>query len=111
MPNRWPYSNVGLRMRALGDTSGEGKTLQRADKRYRSLLQVASDVVWTASASGELVEPQIAWQDYTGQSWEQAKGFGWVEALHPEDRSAVMRDWLNAVAAGAIYSTKGRVWS
>jgi PAS domain S-box-containing protein len=91
--------------------SGNSEAFLGADKRYRSLLEVAFDVFWTASPSGELVEPQIAWQDYTGQSWEQAKGFGWVEALHPDDRSAVKRDWLNAVAAGAVCSTKGRVWS
>jgi len=98
-------------MNALGHTIGASEALRRADKRFRSLLMVTSDVVWTASASGELIEPQIAWQDYTGQTWEQAKGFGWAEAIHPDDRSSVMRDWLSAVATSSVYRTRGRVWS
>lgn len=84
--------------------------LEAREKRYRSLVAVISDVTWVADPSGAFVEPQPAWQRYTGQHWEQHRDFGWTDALHPDDREDIVRDWMRSRAREAEFSTRGRLW-
>ena len=41
-----------------------------------------------------------SWLDYTGSSREQAMGWGWASAIHPEDFDRVVANWQAALAAG-----------
>ncbi|MES1209028.1 MAG: PAS domain S-box protein, partial [Pseudomonadota bacterium] len=101
-----------LVVRDLAQVALEIDALRRSDGRYRSLLLATASVIWVTNAEGELVEPQPSWQQFTGQSWEQACGMGWIGAVHPEDRDRVMRDWAATLRASAsVFSTQGRVWS
>ena len=79
--------------------------------RFRSLVAVITDVPWTADANGNFSTPQAAWAWYTGQSWEEYRGLGWIEALHPDDREELKKSWLQACASRSAYiSAHGRVW-
>ncbi len=62
------------------------ESLQASEARYRSLILAASSIVWSANLHGNVVEPLAAWEAYTGQSFEQYRGQGWTEAIHPADR-------------------------
>ena len=67
-----------------------------SEERYRSLVSVITDVPWTTDASGAFVGPQPAWQAYTGQTWEEYRGLGWMNAIHPDDRERITGDaWQN----------------
>ncbi|MES1205914.1 MAG: PAS domain S-box protein [Pseudomonadota bacterium] len=121
LPTSWTFGSVQtaeggllfvLVVRDLAEVALEIDSLRRNDSRYRSLLLASASVVWVTNARGELLEPQPPWQDYTGQSWEQACGTGWIQAVHPEDRDRVMRDWAETLRASAsVFSTHGRIWS
>ena len=63
--------------------------LRLSEERYRSLVGATTSVVWTTNAAGEFVEPQAPWEAYTGQTWQQHEGRGWLAALHPEGRAAI----------------------
>src|SRR5947199_6627677 len=52
-----------------------------SERRYRSLLTAISQVVWTTDAEGR-VEDIPQWRALTGQSVDEVKGFGWLNALH-----------------------------
>ncbi len=41
------------------------------------------------------------WYEYTGQTREEAAGWGWQTAHHPEDLLRVMEEWPKALATGA----------
>lgn len=83
--------------------------LRRSEERYRSLVDATAAIVWTASSTGEFVADQSSWSAFTGQSVEQLRGRGWLEAVHPADREQTMRHWAAAVAAGAVYETEHRL--
>ncbi len=85
--------------------------LRASEQRYRTLLSAMSQVVWVADEEGRFVTQQPAWQAYTGQSWEQHRGTGWISAVHPEDRSRVLESWSTAVRSGAAYEATYRLWS
>jgi len=85
------------------------KALQLSEERYRSLTIATSQIVWTTNPVGEVVEDMPSWRAFTGQSKEAIKGHGWINALHPEDRSRVMANWLQAVATGSIFDIEYRL--
>jgi signal transduction histidine kinase/ActR/RegA family two-component response regulator len=67
-------------------------------------------VPWTTDAGGAFVAPQPQWAAYTEQSWNEMRGFGWANALHPDDRAAVLDLWRAALERGDRYESTGRVW-
>lgn len=88
---------------------GENLLLQ-SEERYRALVSVLTSIVWTTDAHGSFVEPQPAWEAYTGQSWEQHRDWGWMKALHPNSRERIEDVWVQAVASQSIYQADGLLW-
>jgi len=68
--------------------------------RYQALVEASAQIVWTADATGAVVEDSPSWRSFTGQTCEQWKGFGWLDTLplHPEDRERISELWQRAVA-------------
>lgn len=83
--------------------------IRRRERRYRSLVQATSVVEWLVDPAGAFVEPQDSWETYTGQSWEEHRGFGWIEALHPEDRPAFTARWFQARDARVPFEARARL--
>jgi PAS domain S-box-containing protein len=79
------------------------------EQRYRSLVQATTAMVWDTPASGEFEVPQPSWSAFTGQTFEQLRGWGWLDAVHPEDRAETGRIWSAAVATRSIYEVEHRV--
>lgn len=71
--------------------------LKRSENRYRSLAEATNDYVWLTSADGRLTTGQPGWSAFSGQSFEQYRDFGWLQAIHADDRERVRRSWLEHV--------------
>ena len=84
------------------------KALQESEERYRSLVLATSQIVWTTDAEGQ-VEDMPSWRAYTNQSESEVRGWGWLEALHPEDRDRTAQIWSNAVQTKSLYETEYRI--
>ena len=84
--------------------------LQESERRYRSLVSIITDIPWTTDPLGGFAQPQEAWSAYTGQTWEQQKGFGWSEAIHPDDREPIEVRWAESLENQSLYETGGRLW-
>ena len=85
------------------------KALIDSEKRYRSLTLATTEIVWTTNADGEVVEDLPAWQEFTGQTMQEAKGRGWNDMLHPDDRQRARSVWSEAVKAGKFYEIEYRL--
>ncbi|TDC43660.1 PAS domain S-box protein [Micromonospora sp. KC213] len=82
-----------------------------ADRRFRTLVEASTAVIWTADAVGLIIEPQPSWEAYTGQCWTQYRGSGWGSALHPDDRPRIEVAWREALASQApLFEAEGRLW-
>jgi len=82
-----------------------------SEARYRTLIQAISQIVWTRSASGEFVERQLAWEEFTGQSLDEYLGWGWLDVIQEEDRLRVKQNWKRAVEAASPYYAEYRLLS
>ncbi|TWU38999.1 Autoinducer 2 sensor kinase/phosphatase LuxQ [Novipirellula aureliae] len=83
---------------------------QRLKARYEALLLGTRSIVWTTDPEGQFVEPQISWQRYTGQSWDQHAGRGWFDAFHPDDRAEFRELWHLAVSQNSNFRAQGQIW-
>ncbi|MEH1832810.1 MAG: PAS domain S-box protein [Nostoc sp.] len=89
--------------------SEQQAALRDSEARYRSLAEASASIVWRAAPWGNVVDDIPTWQAFTGQSPEQYKGWGWVEALHPEDRSSMVAIWKQAFPTRSVAVAEYRV--
>lgn len=84
--------------------------VRRAEHRYRSLVRASSQLVWRTPADGRVIDlPE--WREFTGQSQEEVRGWGWLDAVHPDDRELTREAWQKAVAAGDMFEAEYRLRS
>jgi PAS domain S-box-containing protein len=85
------------------------EAIRRSEERYRSLVQGGAQVVWVADPDGEITEDCPEWRWITGQSVEEYLGRGWLDAVHPEDRDRVARDWRECIGSAKLFDDRYRV--
>jgi PAS domain S-box-containing protein len=66
----------------------------------RALLDAIPALVWRTSADGSAELFNRRWLDYTGLSGDEARGWRWSAAVHPEDRERLIRAWRDILASG-----------
>ena len=93
----------------IDDQKRARETAQRSEQRYRSLVAASSQVVWLLDAECRVTTDLPEWREATGQSFEQSMGYGWMEALHPDDREHARDLWRWAVETRTIYENECRV--
>ena len=85
------------------------QAIREAEARYRALVMAGAEMVWRANAQGEGIFITPTWQNLTGQNEEQMRDFGWLEAVHPDDRERSNRLWKQAVHDRHAYENELRV--
>ncbi len=83
--------------------------LRDNETRYRSLVQASSQLVWSTGADGFNVEPQNSWLEFTGTTWADEQGWGWLNAVHEADRERIRESWARAVATKTMYVERERL--
>src|SRR5215470_8152136 len=82
--------------------------LAAAEQRYRALVRATSSLVWTSAADGQMTDV-TEWCEYTGQSFGQIQGWGWLDALHPSDREGTLAAWHYAFSMRSPCETEFRI--
>lgn len=85
------------------------KALALSEERYRSLTLATSQIVWTMNPQGEMVGDLPMWCEFTGQSLEDAGGWGWLNALHPDDRERTAGIWSESLRNRSHYRSEFRL--
>lgn len=83
--------------------------LRDSEQRYRTLVDTISQVVWLTNAEGSIDADNPSWGGFTGQSWEEYRGWGWLDAIHPDDRERTAQVWREAVADVKMYEVEYRL--
>lgn len=83
--------------------------LLKNEGRYRSLVTATAHIVWTTNAQGELIGDNPDLRKYTGQSFEQIKGWGWLSTIHSDDQKKTAEAWSKAVETRSIYEIEYRM--
>ena len=85
------------------------QALRESEERYRALALATSQMVWRADAAGNNLWTSNSWRDQLGWEGDKAKGYGWLDLVHPDDRPRVEKDWREAVSSGREYHAEYRM--
>lgn len=64
---------------------------------------------WVARSDGNIQYIGRPWLDYTGLSFEEAGGVGWIVTIHPEDIDHLLEEWAAVVASEQTGQHRARI--
>jgi formate hydrogenlyase transcriptional activator len=94
---------------ALSDQSGSTEFVgavmditvsKQTEDRIRLIINTVPGLLWSARPDGWVDFINQRWLDYTGMTLQQALGWGWAPAYHPDEIDQVQIKWRAAVAEG-----------
>lgn len=74
--------------------------VRASEDRLRSIIDATPGFVWSTAPDGRVDFLNQRWNEYTGMPLEQARGFGWTSAVHPDDAAGLATYWQALLEAG-----------
>ncbi len=75
------------------------EALRESEQRFRNMADHAPVMMWVTDQTGYCTYLNRRWYEFTGQTQDDAEGFGWLEATHPDDKAEAGRIFQEAIAA------------
>jgi PAS domain S-box-containing protein len=79
------------------------------ENEFRRVVDAIPGLVWTALPDGYADFINQRWSDYTGLSIDEASGWGWHSAIHPDDMSQVLGAWRTILDSGKSREVEARL--
>ena len=73
------------------------KKIKESEERFQAAVSAVEGIVWTNNEKGEMEGEQLGWAALTGQSYQEYQGYGWANAIHPDDAQPTIDTWNEAV--------------
>jgi PAS domain S-box-containing protein len=96
---------VADRTEALSKAMAE---LKISEKQFRLITDLSPVHLFRAGPDGDATFLSPGFLSMTGLRRDQAMGFGWTDAVHPEDRDRLMRSWQEALHSQVIFQAEFR---
>jgi PAS domain S-box-containing protein len=98
---RAAFQNIVRAMRSVLRDDGE--------LRFRTLDEALPQIVWTAIPGGGVDYCNRRWYEPTGFTEAQTLGWGWANALHPDDRLVALGNWEKCRFSGESFEMEYRL--
>ena len=85
------------------------RELRESEARFRNMADNAPVMMWMTDPAGSLTYLNRGWTEFTGQTLEQALGFGAWAALHADSLESSRRTFLAANAARQAFRLEYRL--
>lgn len=85
------------------------RALKRSESRFLGLADAAPAMLWVTGPDGACSFLSRGWYEFTGQNQETGLQFGWIEAIHPDERAGAKQAFLDANALKEEFSLEHRV--
>lgn len=84
------------------------QALQESERRYATLAASAPVGIFRTDVDGNCLYVSDHWCQIAGLTPQAAAGYGWVAALHPEDRDKISTQWYQCAQTGENFSLEYR---
>ena len=71
--------------------------IEESEQRFQAAVKAVQGILWTNNAQGEMEGEQPGWALLTGQTYEEYRGYGWLQVVHPDDAKPTEDAWNDAV--------------
>ena len=85
------------------------RKLEQSESYFRELTDTVPAIIWITDPDGMCTYLNKNWFDYTGQTKEEAEGFGWLNATHPDDLQRTSKDFKEANANKKAFNSMYRL--
>ncbi len=85
------------------------KKIEQSEEKFKAAVAAVEGIVWTNNAKGEMDGEQLPWSQLTGQTFEEYKGFGWANVVHPDDAQPTIDAWNEAVKKQSVFIFEHRL--
>jgi PAS domain S-box-containing protein len=82
--------------------------LRESEERYRLLVDMIPQNIWTTDAKGQHTYFSRRWYDFTGATPEESHGEAWIRFIHPDDRDRMHARWQHSLRTGEPYEIEYR---
>src|SRR6201987_3919739 len=83
--------------------------IRNSEAKLRKIIDTIPTLAWCSLADGTGIFWNRRWHEYTGLSLEVVRGWGWQDAIHPEDLKEITDKWLGFLASGQPGEVEGRL--
>jgi PAS domain-containing protein len=66
-------------------------------------------MLWSATPEGAVDYCNRPWLEFTSMTAQQAEGWEWARAIHPDDRKLLVEDWKSSLASGTPLEAEARM--
>ena len=83
--------------------------LARKNQDLDAIVKTAPDIIFSRRADGSRDYVSDRFYEYTGALPESAKGVGWLDHVHPDDKESSLAQWAHCVESGDNYECEYRL--
>ena len=87
----------------------QNELLQRSERELREVIETIPSMAWSAAPDGSADFFNERWLAYAGLTADQAQGWGWTVAIHPDDLKILVDYWQTIMASGQSGEIEARV--
>ena len=87
----------------------QNERLERSERELREVIETIPSMAWSANPDGAAEFFNGRWLTYAGLTIDQARGWGWTVAVHPDDLNALVDYWRTIMASGQSGEIEGRL--
>lgn len=98
-----------LGVRDITEQKRAEDALRESEERFRAVAELVPDLLWRSDPDGTTTWYNRRWLDYTGQTFGEATGWVWADAIHPDDRARSRARYQRAVEAGESLQEEHRI--
>jgi PAS domain S-box-containing protein len=93
----------------IDDRKKAEQALSASERNLNLTINTIPALVWSARTDGTAEFFNQHYLDYIGLTSEQAQGWGWTAAVHPEDGNRLAAAWQAIMASGEVGEAEGRL--
>ncbi len=114
-PRVWSPGDIDLmrevaeRVRTSAERARAGAELRESEARFRNMADNTPMMMWVTDPTGFCTYLNRTWYEFTGQTAEEAEGFGWLDATHPDDKAMAEKAFVEANAAQGPFRIEYRL--
>ena len=83
--------------------------IKKSEARLQTIIDTIPTLAWSAEPDGAVEFVNLRWRNYTGLTTEQARGSGWLAAIHPEDIGWLSEQRRITMASGKPFELEARL--
>jgi PAS domain S-box-containing protein len=101
---KWFGTNVDIE-----DRKRIEEELRANERKLTQIINTIPTTAWSTHPDGYCDFLSDRWLEYAGFTYEQAVGWRWAAAIHPEDAAGLQEHWQRCLSAGTAVNTEARI--